>query len=598
MRKLIVVFFLIISAGFLTSGIYAEDGNSSIIVQPFSSIGQVIDYPVKGLKFSDSPTTGPALNEPDMVWVENTLASMTLDEKVGQMIVTSDHANGESHIDNYKVGGFVFLGNGQLASNIVASVNRLQNYAPLGLLFSIDSEPGLGGRVSDATIFPLIMALGAADDPALAEQLGRITARESRSLGIQITYSPVVDVNTEPINPIISTRSYGDDPELVARMARNFIKGARAEGILCTFKHYPGHGATAGDSHSSLPTVDLPLQELKAKHIKPYSLLAATGDVDMVMTAHVWYSQVDTSGAWPATLSPTFLKTILRDEIGFNGLVVSDSFGMGGLAIAVPDEQERAVVGVEAGLDIILNPPTVSAAFTGIKNAVTSSRISINTINNSVRRVLIAKSRVGIPDVTTVDPALYTTVLRHPEHIAVVKKICEKAVTKAKYTLSQDTPLTSATKTLCVTLAASQTIFYSLSNTYFTTPLKQKVPNTTVMNASTTINSTQRNAIVNAAKLNDVVIVAGYDWWKINSANQITLINSLCALNVPIIYVGFGAPYHYLSIPDVDAFYCGYSSCQQMQEVMVDVLLGKDAPGNLPVYVDGLRKYANELIAY
>lgn len=594
MRKLILLSLMVLIVYLPT---FAEDSDVSEINS--SSDFTIVKSPIPGIRFTDHPTTGPALREPNMDWVNDTLAEMTLDEKVGQLIVTSQHVDGEANIDKYKVGGFIFLGNGQLASNIVATVNRLQPYSKYPLWFSIDSEAGVGARVADATIFPMIMAQGAANDISLAELCGKITARESRALGIQVTYGPVVDVNTEPLNPIISTRSISDDPMLVARIAKAFLKGARSEGVLCTFKHYPGHGGTAGDSHSSLPTIDLPLNEIKNTHIKPYEMLVASGDVDFVMTAHVWFSQVDTETPWPATLSKTFIYDILRGELNYKGLAISDSYGMSGLAIAVPDEEERAVLGIETGLDIILNPPTVSKAFNGIKNAVTSNRISMARIDESVRRVLIAKSRVGLPENTTVDPNLYKTVLQHPEHIEAVRKVCKEAITCPKYKLSTDTVLTTGSKPLVLTLAATQKIFYRFDSSYFTTPLKNAVPNADIRAVESTFSTDFQDQILSEAPDFDIVIVAGYDWWKISSQNQADLINALCELDVPVVYVDFGAPYHYLQIPNVDAIYCCYASVIQMQETAVDVLLGnKKALGELPVNVNGFTKNANDWHLY
>ena len=201
------------------------------------------------------------------------------------------------------------------------------------------------------------MAQGAADDTALAERCGRITAREARAIGIQVGFGPVVDVNTEPFNPIISTRSYSDDPERVTRLAKAFVAGARAEGMLCTLKHYPGHGGTTGDSHSELPVVNLPYEELVNVHVKPYANLLqdTTVPVDFIMTAHVWYPAFDSgTTAWPATLSTTAIYNILRKQLGYKGIVITDAFGMTGLQNAAPTPQ-ATVYALKAGVDIILN---------------------------------------------------------------------------------------------------------------------------------------------------------------------------------------------------------------------------------------------------
>jgi beta-glucosidase-like glycosyl hydrolase len=570
----------------------SEESDSAPSIQGFS-------LKTERLLFYDDPTTWASLREPDMNWVEDAISSMTLDEKIGQMLmpgsVILSVSSDKSNIDNYKVGGFAFTGNNRLASDLITRTNDLQAYSKWPLLFSIDAEAGLGARVQDATIFPLLMAFGAGDDPTLTEACGGITARETRSLGIQIAFGPVVDVNTEPGNPIISTRAYSDDPSRVTRLAKGFITGARREGLLCTFKHYPGHGDTSGDSHTSLPLVDAPLSILQNIHIKPYHDLVGTGDIDLVMTAHVWYSAVNPT-QWPATLSYYFLTEVLRDEIGFTGLVISDAYGMAGLADAVPNEQERAVVGVEAGLDIILMPPTVSSAFNGIKNAVTGGRIPVSRINESVRRILIAKSRVGLPENKLVNPSLYPTILRHPAHLTTVREVCEKGFTCCKNDLPSTPPLATDEDVLVLTLKSSKTIFYLMPSTYFTTPLSTAITGAVLREVPTSFGTTEHNSILSQAGGMDKVVVAGYDWYKIMSNDQVDLINDLAALEVPVIYVAFGAPYHYLQIPEVDAFYCGYSSVDAMQEVAVEALLGeRDIEGALPVYIVGLTKIAGWL---
>ncbi len=538
------------------------------------------------------PTPGVPIRDPDMEWVESQLAGMSLDEKIGQLIVSSDHVNGESLVTSYKVGGFVFLGNSQNAADIVASVNRLQNFSPRPLWFSIDSEAGLGARVADATIFPMMMAFGAADAPELSELCGRITARESQALGIQVAYGPDVDVNTEPVNPIISTRSMAGEPEIVARLARRFIEGARAEGALCTLKHYPGHGATQGDSHSSLPGVDLPLSEIEATHIAPYRSLIGTNSIDLIMTAHVWYSQVHPGTPWPATLSSIFNKDILRTDMGYQGILISDAYTMQGLVIAVPDEGERAVVGLENGIDVILAPADAGAVHTAIKNAVNTSRVLPTRIDESVRRVLSAKSRAGLPERKLVDPNGWQSVLNHPDHQALVRSVSERAFTCMKNDLETTPTINRSDKVLLLSLNASQRIFYRFDSSSFRTPFLAEVPDTTVVTVSTNVTTNSHNNIIAQAALTDKILVLGYDWYKIASTSQVTLINDLAALNKPVIYVGFGAPYHFLQIPDVDACYCGYASVPAMQQVAVDVLLGdREAIGIIPVELPGVEPF-------
>ena len=596
MRKKTLLFLMVVFTILSLSNIlHAQEGALCDLLYGTVSKGEAFQYrtpPQPRLFLNDYPPTGPAMREPDMVWVTSTVLTMSLDEKIGQMLMpaTSSFSTMKTLVNNYKVGGFTFTGNNRQAADLINITNYMQEYSPTPLLFAIDSEAGLGARVADATIFPLIMAFGAANDPALTEACGRITARESRSLGIHIGFGPVVDVNTEPLNPIISTRAYSDDPGRVARLARGFITGARSEGLLCTFKHYPGHGATAGDSHSSLPTVNISFEALRKIHILPYEELAGTGDIDLVMTAHVYYPAVYPDYPWPATLSPIFLKDILRTEIGYDGLIISDAYTMTGLAIAVPDEKERAVVGVESGLDIILMAPTTSNAFNGIKEAVQSGRISVARIEESVRRILIAKSRVGLPELKIVSTSLYPATLRHPQHLAKVREVCERAFSCGKYNLPGKPPLQIGDHIMVLDLApGGSTIFYRMPSTYFLNPLKAAFPDVYIKPVNQSLTSSEQSDIVTEAAKYDKVVIIGYDWYKIFSADQVALINALPQLTVPIIYISFGAPYHFNQIPDVDAFYCGYASVDAMQEVAVDVLTGKlEQRGGIPVCIPGL----------
>ncbi len=547
--------------------------------------------PIDESRFDGPPPEGQPLREPDWEWVEETLAAMTLEEKIGQLFVSNFHGNGEELIDQFHTGGFVFLGNNQRAEDIVATVNRLQEYADVPLWFSIDAEAGVGARVSDATIYPLIMAFGAANDPELTELCGRITARESAALGLQVAYGPVVDVNTEPKNPIIATRAYSDRPGSVVELAHSFINGARAEGVLTTLKHYPGHGATAGDSHHMLPAVHKTMEEIERIHLRPYRELQAMGDLDLIMTGHVWYPAVDPDEPWPATLSSTFNTDILREEIGFEGLLVSDAFNMRGLTSAVPDPAERSVLGIEAGLDVIVVPARMDESFEGVRQAVLSGRLSVERIEQSARRVLAAKTQSGLHESRLVDPDRHLAVLNHPDHRAAVRRLAEEAFTEAKNGLPNNPVIGREEKVLLLSLDAQRRIFYRFGSSFFHEPFVEQVPNTEILQVPTEINTGMRQSILQQAHGVDKVVVIGYDWYEIQSEDQVELINELTEGTAPVVYTSFGAPYHYLQIPGVDVFFCGYASVPEMQQVAVEVLLGdREALGKLPVTVEGLNE--------
>jgi len=590
MRKKTLLFLMVVFTILSLSNIlHAQEGALCDLYGTVSE-GEAFQYrtpPQPRLFLNDYPPTGPAMREPDMVWVENTLSSMTLDEKIGQMIFPGSAGNEESLINQYRVGGFAFTGNDRLAADLISITNSLQAYSPIPLLFAIDSEAGLGARVLDSTRFPLNMAFGAINDPSLTEMCGRITARESRALGIQISFAPVVDVNTEPRNSIISTRSFSDVPGLVTRLARGYIKGAKDEGLLCCLKHYPGHGPSAADSHVTLPVIDIPYEAMQKIHLYPYTKIAGNNEVFFVMTAHVSYSAVYPDTPWPATLSSIFLTDILRNQIGYYNLIISDAFGMSG--VAVTDQVEMVITGVESGLDIILMPSDVGVAANAIKQGISNGRIPESRVDESVRKILIVKSRVGLPELKMVDPTGYQSILRHPVHLAKVREVCEKAFTCGKNDLGTSPTIKASDRVLILDLAASSKIFYRMASSYFTNPFKTALPATQSISVKTTISTTSWNNIVNSAAASDKVIILGYDWYKIMSNDQVNLINTLTAKSTPVIYISFGAPYHYAQIPDVDAFYCGYASVDAMQEVAVDVLTGKlEQKGGIPVCIPGL----------
>lgn len=541
-------------------------------------------------------TPGIPLRAPDMTWVNNTLAGMTLDEKIGQMLMTATGASDLTNINTYKIGGFIFLGNNQSAATIVGKVNSLQAASATPLWFSIDSEAGLGARVADATVFPMQMGFGAADDPALMEAMGRVTARESQALGIQISFGPVVDVNTEEINPIISSRALGDTPGLVSRLAEGYITGARAEGILCTYKHFPGHGGTQGDSHSSLPGVALSMQQLRDEHIQPYEDLIASGNVDFVMTAHVWYSSVMGATPFPSTLSPIFNKTILRDEFGYNGLLISDAYNMSGLVVAVPDEKERAVQGIQGGLDIILHTGDISQFFLGIKEAVQNNVITEARLDESVLRILTAKSRAGLPERTTVDPNLWPTVLKHPDHLAVVTQVCEESFTNFRSLPGPDF-LDPTDNVVLYLMSPNRTIFYNFSTSTFSAAMQARFPNLTVVSVGTSPSNTQITGFIAQSVGKAHAIVVSPDFNKLAGTQQTSFVNSLTNGSVPVTYISFGAPYHLNQVPNVDAFYCGYTTVPDMQTVAAKVLAGElQANGVPPVTLDLLATQVHDYL--
>ena len=245
-----------------------------------------------------------------------------------------------------------------------------------------------------ATAFPRMMAFGAAGDERLAYEAGRVTGEESRALGIHVNFAPVVDVNNNPRNPVINTRSFGEDPAAVGRLASAFVRGMQSAGEMATLKHFPGHGDTDVDSHLGLPIITDPRSELERTELPPFKAGIAAG-ADAVMTGHIEMPALDPAPNTPTTLSRPIVTGLLRGELGFNGLIYTDSMGMAGVN-AMYKPGQAAVLAVKAGNDVVLHSPDDAAAFAAIRDAVASGDIPMARIEQSVERILRAKAKAGL----------------------------------------------------------------------------------------------------------------------------------------------------------------------------------------------------------
>jgi len=365
-------------------------------------------------------------------WANEELRRMSIEEKVGQLIsvgINATFLNQESdayrtlkhHIEDNKVGGIILF-RGPVYESVIL-VNRMQQLAKYPLLISADLEAGAGMRFDDTVNFPWNMAVAATGNPDYARRQGEITAREARALGIQQIFAPVVDVNNNAANPVINVRSYGEDPADVARFAAAFTEGAQAAGAIATAKHFPGHGDTAVDSHRGLPEINVSRDRLNNVEFVPFQASINAG-VASVMVGHIALPQIDSTAikplprnlkgkaidtdeageivdekaTMPATLSPV-MGNILRNDLKFPGLIVTDALSMSGLTIYFTPE-EAAVRALEAGADMLLKPADVDAAFRGVRDAVKSGRISEARVEESSRKILaaLARLRAQLPD--------------------------------------------------------------------------------------------------------------------------------------------------------------------------------------------------------
>ncbi len=336
--------------------------------------------------------------------IDSILESLTTREKVGQLVMPwlmghytslkSEEFDRIAYwVDSLGVGGIIISIGSPL--DATAKLNSLQERSALPLLIAADLEWGSGMRLVGGTSFPMAMAIGATGDTSDAYELGRVTALEARAAGIHMTFSPVADVNNNPANPIINTRSFGEDPAAVSRLVAAYVRGASDNGLLTTVKHFPGHGDTRSDSHIDLPVVPACWDRLDTLELVPFRAAIEAG-VTAVMTAHVALPCID-GGAdpLPATFSSIVTTDVLRDSLGFDGLVFTDALSMGAI-VGKYGAAESVVRAFLAGNDMLLIPADPTAAIEAMVVAVDSARISLERLDRSVERVLRLKVEAGL----------------------------------------------------------------------------------------------------------------------------------------------------------------------------------------------------------
>lgn len=367
------------------------------------------------------------------------LKDLTLREKIGQMImvrVRGDFYNDEnwyrnqleSWISETGIGGVITFG-GSIHGSYY-NIRQFQEWAEIPLLVAADYERGTGQWMTGGTLFPSNMAVAATGDTMLAYEQGRVTAAEGRALGVQVAFAPVVDVNNNQDNPIINFRAYSDDPEIVSQFGNSFIQGLQDNGMVACVKHFPGHGNTSVDSHSSLPSIKGSRKELEAVELKPFKQAVEAG-VQMIMVGHIIMEGIDPSGT-PASHSRKITTGLIRDQWNFDGIIVTDGMEMGGLT-STAWAGESAVRAVEAGADILLLPTDVGHTIDAIEAAVKSGRIKEKRINASVLRILEMKKNSGLfSDASQSDWAQVEESIGVDEHRSVARNVAAQSITVVK----------------------------------------------------------------------------------------------------------------------------------------------------------------------
>lgn len=524
-------------------------------------------------------------------WIDSKMSEMTLDEKIGQIFSIRAHSNlGADHvrsvkeqIKKYHVGGLCFF---QGSPDKQATLtNDYQRLSTIPLMISIDGEWGLGMRFPANTVsFPRQLMLGAIQDDNLIYDMGKEVAAQMKRVGIHMNFAPVVDVNNNPDNPVINNRSFGENGLKVSAKSYAYMKGMQDGGLLTCAKHFPGHGDTDVDSHHDLPVIAHPRSRLDSIELMPFQHLINQG-VDGVMVAHLSIPALDDTSNRPTTLSQKVITDLLRNEMGFDGLVFTDAMEMKGLTKFFRNGRAE-VEAIKAGNDVVLLPANIDEAFSEVKKSVESGEISLERIEQSCRRVLGSKFDIGLlhtPIIGDVNNLLKD--INSAEAELLRSKLVQKSMTLVKNDESL-IPITNVKRSTALSIGigtSKRNAFQKAIGNYLQTDHIQLSYDAVVG---------QQSSILSKSKSYDHVFVSLEDMSKYSSKNfglndaTIKFVNQLASAEVPVVLAVFGSPYslkYFDAIPNV---LLAYEDDDQTQKIAAQALFGAfEVNGALPVTV-------------
>jgi beta-N-acetylhexosaminidase len=565
-------------------------------------------------------------------WVQHTLSKMSTEEKVGQLFMvwaraeffnvdSPEFLEFTSRINRYHIGAFAltvpvdgpFLIKGQ-PYEAAMLVNRLQQQSKLPLLIAADFESGLSSRLNGTTVFPQAMAFGAAGKTEYAESFGNIVALEARAIGVHWNFFPVADVNSNPANPIINTRSFGENPQQVGEMVAAYIRGAHSNGMLTTAKHFPGHGDTATDSHLGVAQVGGDRARLDAVELPPFRQAIAAG-VDAVMVAHVAVPALESDPNKVATTSPAIVTQLLKGQLGFQGIVVSDALDMAALTRLYAANIGRAAVDAfKAGNDVLLIPPDLDAAYRAMLAAVASGEISTKRLDSSVRKILQAKASLGLQRARLVDVSAMDKIIGDPKNVRLAQQISDDAITlvrdngkvlpleamkKSPVPLPYQAPVPITNRVVAVIITDDLRLE---SGRTFERQLRLRAPDAHIFYADSRIAEAISPDLLKAVDEAESVLAAVYavpspgvrgSGSAVSPADPTyTLLQGIldhAAAKTALIAVG--SPYLAQNLPAVQNYLCTFSSAPVSETSAVKALFGEiPIRGHLPVSIPNIAE--------
>lgn len=521
---------------------------------------------------------------------------MNIEQKIGAMMMlgwegdnpvadTTVCEKTREIVEDMHAGGIILMGRNVRHDDLsvtVNTINELQKMSVEPLFISVDQEGGMVARFVDGvTVMPSNMALGATGEPELARKAAAACAEELAALGVNYDFAPSVDVNNNPDNPIIGTRSYGESSDLAAEFGAQAIAGYQGAGVIACAKHFPGHGDTAVDSHLALPSVPYPRERLDEIELKPFRAAIAAG-VSSIMTTHIMFPALDSE--LPSTLSRKIITGLLREEMGYDGVIITDSMEMKGIADnwSVP---EACVMAIEAGVDIVLIPHTLAtqrAARAAIIRAVKDGRISEARLDESVDRINALKRQYNLDKRRFADPQALGKLLRTPEHLAIQREVAEQSITLVRNE-NNIVPLSSQSNEKVVVLGM-----------HSTTPRLGVAVREYAQDVSVIELSGERDELLQtaseAASNADVIIIptCPTEPWRppTDQVLQADLVKMLDGLGKKLIVVAVRDPYDLRKFPEISTYMCTYGYREGALEAAAAVIFGAvDPNGVLPAAI-------------
>jgi beta-N-acetylhexosaminidase len=533
--------------------------------------------------------------------VDSLMATMTLEEKVGQLFVvpaygsfTNDHDPAllrlKRVIQQYHVGGVLFF-RGDVYGQAMLT-NKLQSVSKIPLWVTQDMEFGAAMRVSGTTRITPAMGLAATGNPANAWIKGKITAREARALGVHQVFAPVLDVNNNADNPVINVRSFSADPDIVTLFGQQMIEGIESEGVLATAKHFPGHGDTDTDSHLALPVINHDYARLDSLELKPFRYTIQNG-LRSIMSAHIAYPLISENIGLPSTLDESILNKILIDSLGFEGLIVTDGLDMQGITdnFSPGDAVIRALV---AGADMMLISPDEMTAINEVIRAVESGRLTEERIDKSVRKILELKRQHAVFDDHMVDLDALGYKINTPEYQNIADRIARESVTLLKND-KNIVPIRDVNhlRILAVALADDRS---GSTGSVFARELRRYHTNVAFHVLDQRTSEEEKKKILEEADRADLIIIGSFIIVRSHQPmqiqpSQLELLEKLTGSNKPSALVAFGNPYVVRDLPDADVHLLAWSSNPGQVQSSVPALFGaSEIGGKLPINVPGMYR--------